>query len=252
MARRTVNNYLIIALIAVLLYSLLLYGGTVYLQEQVQAGLTESTQAQSTRVKLTPALPLGLLTGSFSTVYLNLSQTDLGPISAETIEITGEDVNVSLWSLARTGEFALDSVGEVQARLDLTEEDLNAYFDQFSLPKGLIKAQISPDLFNLHGTIPILGRVLEIDLHGRVEVRPGNILQIKPVQLVALNAEVPAALVERILAEYLVIPIDLTSLPVPLSLERVTLSEGRVSIYAQEDGSEYTAAWPGLGSSSSL
>ena len=231
MLKRSINHYLLASLMAVLVYSLLLYGGTAYLQEQVVQGLIRSTGASVVQAQLRPALPFGLLFGKFQRVHLELQEIDLGPLTAETIELTGEAVDVGLRSI-RQGRFTLDRVAQIQGRLDITEAALNAYFQRLTLPPGLIKAVVTPELFLLSGELPIMGRRLEVDLQAKLTVLPGNILQIVPVRLAIQKAQVPPVLIEQFLADYLRIPIDLTDFPVPLVLQEVVLSEGRVSVYA--------------------
>ncbi|MBO8127078.1 MAG: DUF2993 domain-containing protein [Firmicutes bacterium] len=236
MRKRSVNIYMVSALGAVLLYSLLLYGGTVYLQQLAADGLLRSTGASRVEVELRPELPLGLLTGNFSSARLVLEDAVLGPINSERVIVNASGLNVAVLQLLTGGQFVLEEAGEVSARLDLTEENLNAYFDTLSLPKGLVKAEIASDSFQLTGEIPIAGRELTISLLAKLEVLPSNYLQILPQRLLVQNAEMPPILVERLLADYLVIPVDLSALPVELALTGIDLKEGQVSVYAEHQG----------------
>lgn len=232
MRRYSLNRYLVLGVGAVLLYSVLLYSGTIYLQEQMAEGLVQSTGAAIAVVELRPKLPLGLLSGSFSEVKIELGQALLGPIVAEQVVLAGREVDIALLRLIRGGPLTFDRLDQVEARLDLSEENLNAYFERFSIAGRFFQVTCNTDTFQLSGVIPILGRRLEVSLQGTLAVLPENRLRVIPLRLVMQNAEMPPVLLEELLQDYLIIPLDLTSLPVPLELSEVLLAEGGVSVIA--------------------
>ncbi len=232
MRRYSLNRYLVIGVVAVLLYSILLYSGTIYLQERLTEGLLKSTQAAEVVVALRPKLPFGLLSGNFTEAQIELDQAILGPITADKVILAGQQVDLALMRLIRGGPLTFDRLDTVDARLDLSEENLNAYFERFSIASQFLKVTCKTDSFQLGGVIPIVGRRLEVSLQGTLAVLPENRLRVIPIRLVVQNAEMPPVLLEELLQDYLIIPLDLTSLPVPLQLSEVLLAEGGVSVIA--------------------
>lgn len=189
-----------------------------------------SPQYVDVQIEAFPAAKLAL--GKVDKLTIDTKRLVVAELPVTAFLASAEDVDVNVRKLL-DGELAIDKARKLRVTVILDESGLNQYFWSKVDPGKTFSIRLVGGFARLVGTISLLGRPIELTLNGKFQVVDRTSVEYIPTELVVSQTKIPDFLLDAVLRDRRFL-IDLSSLPIPIEVEKITVEDGQVYVFGKE------------------
>lgn len=189
-----------------------------------------SPQYVDVQIESFPAAKLAL--GKVDKLTIDTKRLVVAELPVTAFLASAEDVDVNVRKLL-DGELAIDKARKLRVTVILDESGLNQYFWSKVDPGKTFSIRLVGGFARLVGTISLLGRPIELTLNGKFQVVDRTSVEYIPTELVVSQTKIPDFLLDAVLRDRRFL-IDLSSLPIPIEVEKITVEDGQVYVFGKE------------------
>ena len=208
--------------------------------------LTGMLREQIVRLTASDAVSLSLdssprfmiATGRVDEIRCEVAHGKLGELEADSLSLNGDNIQVDMPAILfdiKEGnrkidvETVLKSVGNVEMRGIITEENLKAFLTKKFSQIEQLELKITPETINAIASARVFGRAADVDLDGVVLADGGN-LYFRATKLNIHNALLRQIQLDNFFTDMKIV--DAEQLPLNLRFTNVELQEGQAIITA--------------------
>jgi len=144
--------------------------------------------------------------------------------------VDARDILIDMQALKEEGRFSLSHIGQGQAQLVISQDDLNRYVSGLEgVPKSVL-IELSPGRVAVKGDVSVAGIDIPVNLHGEfVAVRGGARLRYEISDIQVGGARLPSIISDGLMRG-LDFSLDMSSLPIPVIISDISMEDKIVRI----------------------
>lgn len=202
------------------------------IRQALAAGLEEAGSLE-VRVEARPGWRV--LAGSIDRLEIEGRGLRSGELVADRLSVVGEAIQLDMARLAGARQLAVSSAGRLDLEMTLSEDALNRFLQATNDLARLLHVQLLPEGARLLLDAELQGQRVRIALNSQLQVQPGNVVAVIPDRL-AIEQNGGEALALDLAGGNTPLAVQLGALPVPVELDRVTVAEGELHLFASYHG----------------
>lgn len=189
-----------------------------------------SPQYINVQIEAMPAAKLFL--GQADKLSIDTKRLVVAELPVAAFLASAEDVQVDVLKLL-DGQLSITKARKLRVTVLLDEAGLNQYFWSKVDPGKTFSIRLVGGFARLVGTVNVLGRPIELTLNGKFQVVDKTAIEYVPTELVVSQMKIPDFLLDAILRDRRFL-IDLSALPIPIEVEKITVEAGQVYVFGKE------------------
>ncbi|MBE3598733.1 MAG: DUF2993 domain-containing protein [Limnochordaceae bacterium] len=165
--------------------------------------------------------------------HLEISGTALraGELVADRFSLVGDALQLDMGKLAGGGGLSVSRARRLDMEMVVSEESVNRYLQATYELARLLHVQLLPQGPRLLMDAQLQDQAVRISLDSKLQVEPGNVVAVVPDRL-AIEREGAQALALSLAGADSPLRIEIGQLPVPVAIDRVTVGEGELHLFA--------------------
>ncbi|NLJ80891.1 MAG: DUF2993 domain-containing protein [Firmicutes bacterium] len=198
-----------------------------HLAESIGQRLQGEFRAEKVAVEIRSPWGFELFRGEIPCLEVVLERALVNGLTVQELQIRGHQVRFDPIELLRKGEFSSYEALDLQARLHISQEDLNTLFWSRVDPERYFHLTLEPGEVGLEGQVDFWNIPLDLKLKGILEIQGDSVLRFVPHNLELQKTRIPPFLLEA-LNEYYSFSFDLEIPPYAVTISEVELEKGRL------------------------
>lgn len=200
--------------------------------EYYVADYLEQEYGGQVRVTISTWLGWELVIGRLRAITIKWEDVVVNDLRIASIWLSGYNVAVDVSALLKHQQLIYLGAERLDGIVTVNEVDLNRFFWQQLDPEQHWQIDLTTDYAVLSGTYSLWQMDWHLSLVGEFSIaKPAQILFI-PKEFLVMETRVPALLLELV-SEYYTLIIDLRSLPIPIQLDWIELTEQQIVLYGR-------------------
>lgn len=200
------------------------------LATQLSQALERSMGSDSRAAVRVSAFPAAkMLAGSFDRVDVKAENVDVGGLRLRSVDVSAKGVHVPVGDLWSGRKVAIKDVQSAEITVTADEESVTRYFASRNDLLKHFRVELDDNLVYIFGRFELVGFTLDLDLQGRFVPAGPSTVRYELESIVVQNTELPRLVTERIMSA-IDLSLDLTDLPVPVDIVKITTDDGLIHI----------------------
>ncbi len=186
---------------------------------------------ESVRVRLRafPAINL-LSSGAVNSISIDCRGLFIEGLRIESLMIDASDILIQREALAEKSSLVLSHIGQGQAEVVLTEDDLTSYVRGLDGVPDSVLVELNPGQVTVRGHVNVAGMDIPVELEGEFVAEQGGACLSYAISHIRIgNAMLPSIITDGFLSG-LSFSLDMSSLPIPVVISDVIMEDKIVSI----------------------
>ncbi|GEM_PF-746331 len=186
---------------------------------------------ESVRIRLRTFPVISLVSsGSVDSISIDCKGLFMEGLRVDSLVVDARDILVHMQALTGEGRFALSRVGQGQAEVVITENDLNRYIRGLEGVPESVLVELSPGRVTVRGSVSVVGIEIPVSLDGTFVAEGGGTwLRYAVDHIQAGNTTLPYTISDGLLRG-LDFSLDMTDLPVPMMISHISIEDKAVRI----------------------